>query len=114
MDAVVISLDISPVAVALALLGFFVGLSISSVKAYPASSVLAFILGVNSGRYVLGGPYDATVLPSFLGAAFFAGFTAGNYLEYRNRSIEAMLISLHSHLMSLSSNCGEKKEEQSQ
>mgnify|MGYP001626259714 CR=1 FL=1 len=112
MDAVVISLDISPVAVALALLGFFVGLSISSVKAYPASSVLAFILGVNAGRYVLGGPYDATVLPSFLGAAFFAGLTAGNYLEYRNRSIEAMLISLHSHLMSL--NCGEKKEEQSQ
>ena len=85
MDSVVFAVDVSPVAVALFVAGFLVGRLFP--PAYGPSAVISAVLGINAGRWLFGGGYDVTVLPSFLLSFLFAGISVGGYVEATKRRI---------------------------
>jgi hypothetical protein len=85
MDSVVFAVDMSPVAVALFVIGFLVGRLFP--PAYGPSAVISAVLGINAGRWLFGGGYDVTVLPSFLLSFLFAGVAVGGYVEATKRTV---------------------------
>jgi hypothetical protein len=105
MDSVVFAVDMSPVAVALFVAGLLVGRLFP--PAYGPSAVISAVLGINAGRWLFGGGYDVTVLPSFLLSFLFAGVAVGGYVEATKRMVMVEIRALKAEV--LRRECGERK-----
>ncbi|MGC9050572.1 hypothetical protein [Pyrobaculum sp.] len=101
MDLVYLTLDVTPLAVAAFVAGFVVGKFFPRI--YGASALAGAVLGVNAGRYALGGPYDWTVFPSFVLSLFAAGVAIGGYLEQGRRQLAEEVAALRAELAELKS-----------
>lgn len=105
MDYIVLSFDISPIAVGLFALGILAGIGIKR-HIYHAVSFLSVLFSINSSRYLLGQPTDWTTFLSYLATFFMVGLAFGNYLELRNKEVKEMLASIQLQLAKIEKNEG--------
>lgn len=103
MDYIVVSFDISPIAVGLFALGILAGIGIKR-RIYPAVSFLSVLFATNSSRYLLGQPIDWSTFVSYLATFFMVGLALGNYLELRNKEVKEMLASIQLQLAKIEKN----------
>ena len=101
MDYIVMSLDVSSLAVGLFALGFVLGMAVSKPVYFPLSLISSFF-GINATRYIFGAGYDFTVTVSYFAVFFTVGAAIGNYIEHRHRETKTMLNMIRIQLNSLS------------
>ncbi len=93
MDQILLTLDITPLALALAALGFVLGQK-AKINGYIVAGAISLLAGINATKSVFGAGYDPLIFPSFLVSAFAFGFMLGNYMEARNRELQTQIAKL--------------------
>jgi hypothetical protein len=93
MDQILLTLDITPLALALVALGFVLGQKVK-IRGYIVAGVISLLTGINATKSVFGTGYDPLIFPSFLVSVFTFGFMLGNYMETKNRELQTQIVKL--------------------